>query len=78
MVTFRSLWNMDKQILLSWRGVIVGRLQALVLSVKMGHGVVYTDIPITGLPILPARRRWVLTVSLLASAVQQYRAKLMK
>lgn len=36
-LTFGSLWNMHQQILFSGRGVAVGRLQALVLCVKVGH-----------------------------------------
>lgn len=39
-LTFRALWYMNQQILLSRRRVAVGRLQTLVLCIEVGHAVV--------------------------------------
>lgn len=39
-LTFQALWYMNQEIFLSWRRVAVGRLQALVLCIKLGHSAV--------------------------------------
>lgn len=39
-LTFQALWYVHQQILLSRRRVTVGRLQALVLGIEVGHAVV--------------------------------------
>ena len=36
--TFGSFWHMHQQVLLSWGRVAVGRLQALIVCVKVCHG----------------------------------------
>lgn len=51
-LTFGSLWNMHKQILFSRRRVAVGRLQALVLCVEVGHPAVSPQISCHTLSLL--------------------------